>query len=286
MTDTTNGQAFYKGFDENMQCRGFQYVEGETYVHEGRVNVCHSGFHACESPLDTLSYYPPSNSVYRQVQLEGVKKSEGGDSKVAGRKIKIGAKLSLMDLAKLHVDFVMENVKPGDYSAATNTGDRFAATNTGDYSAATNTGDRSAATNTGHYSAATNTGDHSAATNTGYHSAATNTGYQSAATNTGYHSAATNTGDRSAATNTGYQSAATNTGDYSAATVSGKDSIAVVTGYASKARGARGCWIVLTERDPHSYTIKEVRAVCVDGETVKAGVFYTLQDGELVEVGE
>ena len=214
MTDTTNGQAFYKGFDENMQCRGFQYAEGETYVHEGRVNVCRSGFHACESPLDTLSYYPPSNSVYRQVQLEGVKKSEGGDSKVAGRKIKIGAKLSLMDLAKLHVDFVMENVKPG---------------------------------------------------------------YQSAATNTGYRSAATNTGD---------QSAATNTGNYSAATVSGKDSITVVTGYASKARGARGCWIVLTERDPHSYTIKEVRAVCVDGETVKAGVFYMLRDGELVEVGE
>jgi hypothetical protein len=214
MTDTTNGQAFYKGFDENMQCRGFQYAEGETYVHEGRANVCRSGFHACESPLDTLSYYPPSNSVYRQVQLEGVKKSEGGDSKVAGRKIKIGAKLSLMDLAKLHVDFVMENVKPGDHSAATNTG---------------------------------------------------------------YQSAATNTGDHSAATNTGYRSAAT---------VSGKDSIAVVTGYASKARGARGCWIVLTERDPHSYTIKEVRAVCVDGETVKAGVFYTLQDGELVEVGE
>ena len=259
MTDTTNGQAFYKGFDENMQCRGFQYVEGETYVHEGRVNVCHSGFHACESPLDTLSYYPPSNSVYRQVQLEGVKKSEGGDSKVAGRKIKIGAKLSLMDLAKLHVDFVMENVKPGDYSAATNTGD---------------------------YSAATNTGDYSAATNTGYRSAATNTGDRSAATNTGDRSAATNTGDFSAATNPGNRSAATNTGDYSAATVSGKDSIAVVTGYASKARGARGCWIVLTERDPHSYTIKEVRAVCVDGETVKAGVFYTLQDGELVEVGE
>ena len=223
MTDTTNGQAFYKGFDENMQCRGFQYAEGETYVHEGRVNVCRSGFHACESPLDTLSYYPPSNSVYRQVQLEGVKKSEGGDSKVAGRKIKIGAKLSLMDLAKLHVDFVMENVKPGDRSAATNTG---------------------------------------------------------------HHSAATNTGDQSAATNTGYRSAATNTGNYSAATVSGKDSIAVVTGYASKARGARGCWIVLTERDPHSYTIKEVRAVCVDGETVKAGVFYMLRDGELVEVGE
>lgn len=58
-----------------------------------------------------------------------------------------------------------------------------------------------------------------------------------------------NTGDWSAATNTGTQSAATNTGDWSAATVGGAESIAVVTGYGSKAKGAVGCWLVLTERD-------------------------------------
>ena len=33
-------------------------------------------------------------------------------------------------------------------------------------------------------------------------------------------------------------------------------------------------------------TILSVKAVQVDGETVKGGVFYTLRDGELVEVGE
>jgi hypothetical protein len=121
------------------------------------------------------------------------------------------------------------------------------------------------------------TGDRSAATNTGDRSAATNTGYQSAATNTGDWSAATNTGDRSAATNTGYQSAAT---------VEGKESIAIVTGIDSKASGAIGCWLVLTERDGwngETYPIKEVRAVKVDGETIKPGVFYKLQNGEVVE---
>ena len=121
-----------------------------------------------------------------------------------------------------------------------------------------------------------NTGNRSAATNTGDRSAATNTGNRSAATNTGYQSAATNTGD---------QSAATNTGDRSAATVGGAESIAVVTGYGSKAKGAVGCWLVLTERDEKMH-ILGVQAVCVDGETIKADTFYMLKNGAIIEVDE
>lgn len=103
---------------------------------------------------------------------------------------------------------------------------------------------------------------------------------------TGDRSAATNTGNQSAATNTGYYSAATNTGDRSAATVDGKESIAIVTGVDSKASGAIGCWLVLTERggwNGNTYPIKEVRAVKVDGEIIKPGVFYKLENGEVVE---
>ena len=113
-------------------------------------------------------------------------------------------------------------------------------------------------------------------------SAATNTGYQSAATNTGYQSAATNTGDWSAATNTGYQSAATNTGDRSAATVSGEGSVACALGCEGKAKGTKGCWIVLAEwKDGHR---KDVRCFYVDGESVKENVFYKMKEGALVEV--
>ena len=173
----------------------------------------------------------------------------------------------------------------GEQSAATNTGARSAAMNTGEQSAATNTGNWSAATNTGYQSAATNTGNQSAATNTGYQSAATNTGARSAATNTGYQSAATNTGNQSAATNTGARSAAMNTGEQSAATVGGAESIAVVTGYGSKAKGAVGCWLVLTERDEKMH-ILGVQAVCVDGETIKADTFYMLKNGAIIEVDE
>ena len=106
-------------------------------------------------------------------------------------------------------------------------------------------------------------------------------------TNTGDHSAATNTGDQSAATNTGDQSAATNTGYQSAATVEGKESVAIVTGIDGRARGALGCWIVLTERgdfDGVTFPIKEVKAFKVDGVNIKENTFYRLVDGKPVEV--
>ena len=99
---------------------------------------------------------------------------------------------------------------------------------------------------------------------------------------TGNQSAATNTGYWSVATNTGYQSAATNTGYQSAATVSGEESVACSLGEYGKAKGAKGCWLVLAEwKDGHR---KDVRCFYVDGESVKTNVFYTLKDGKLVEV--
>ena len=80
------------------------------------------------------------------------------------------------------------------------------------------------------------------------------------------------TGDRSAATNTGYRSAAT---------VSGEESVACALGYEGKAKGTKGCWLVLAEwKDGHR---KDVRCFYVDGESVKANVFYMMKDGELVE---
>ena len=109
---------------------------------------------------------------------------------------------------------------------------------------------------------------------------------ESSKNQTGCYSAATNTGNYSAATNTGDYSAATNTGCRSAATVDGKESIAIVTGVDSKASGALGCWLVLTDRggwDGDTFPIKEVRAVKIDGETIKPGVFYKLENGEVVE---
>ncbi|WP_237713060.1 hypothetical protein [Serratia sp. M24T3] len=173
----------YKGFDKNMQCRGFQFEMGKTFEHTGKVEACGSGFHACENPLDVFSYYPPGESVYAEVESSGEIDRDGDDSKIASAKITITAEISIHQMVAKAVEWIWgkidktieQTITKGNWSAATNTGNRSAATNTGDQSAATNTGNRSAATNTG---------DQSAATNTGYRSAATNTGNRSAATNT------------------------------------------------------------------------------------------------------
>ena len=82
--------------------------------------------------------------------------------------------------------------------------------------------------------------------------------------------------------NTGNYSAATNTGYCSAAEVKGKDSIAIAAGYNSKASGTIGCWLVLTERNS-DYEIVDVKAVRVDGHSIKENTFYSLENGQIKE---
>ena len=89
--------------------------------------------------------------------------------------------------------------------------------------------------------------------------------------------------------NTGAQSAATNTGYKSAASVEGKDSIACGLGIENKAKGALGCWIVLTEwhrDDNYEWHIKSVKSALVDGVKIKADTFYTLKNGRFIKAKE
>ena len=95
---------------------------------------------------------------------------------------------------------------------------------------------------------------------------------------TGDQGAASATGDRGAASATGYQSAASATG---------KASVALACGIEGKAMGALGCGICLVERgewNGETYPIKHIKAAIVDGEDIKPGVWYTLKNGEFVEL--
>nr|DAI90783.1 MAG TPA: hypothetical protein [Bacteriophage sp.] len=134
----------YKGFNKDMTCRGFQYEEGKEYE-ESNALVCENGFHACEYPLDCLSYYSPSESVYHEVEQSGKLSKESDDTKVASTKIKIGAKLSIAGLVEAAIEYTKERVKQeedsdGDYGASSATGDYGASSATGDYGASSATG--------------------------------------------------------------------------------------------------------------------------------------------------
>lgn len=75
----------YKGFDKNLQCRGFQYEVGGEYT-EDTASLCNKGFHACENPLDTLRYYAPGESRYCEVEIDDNGERNSNDSKVCGSK--------------------------------------------------------------------------------------------------------------------------------------------------------------------------------------------------------
>ncbi|WP_145564217.1 DUF7666 domain-containing protein [Yersinia aldovae] len=167
----------FKGFDQKLQCRGYQFEIGKTFTHEGKVEACGSGFHACEAPFDVFRYYSPDNSRYAVTESFGtIDCEEDGDTKIASASITITAELTLPQFIQRGIDWIWSKVDKSLEQQIMN-------------------------------------GYQSAATNTGYQSAATNTGYRSAATNTGYQSAATNTGNRSAAEVSGSQSVAASFGE-------------------------------------------------------------------------
>ncbi|EAM8207380.1 hypothetical protein HLH60_003947 [Salmonella enterica] len=177
----------FKGFNKDLTCRDFQFAIGETFHHDGKVEACGSGFHACECPFDVFSYYPPAESRYAETISFGViDREEEGDTKIASASITIKSELTLPQFIQRGIEWIWskidksleQQIMTGNRSAATNTGYQSAATNTGDWSAATNTGYRSAATNTGNRSAATNTGDWSAAEVSGSQSVAASLGIE------------------------------------------------------------------------------------------------------------
>ena len=288
----------YKGFNKDMTCRGFQFEEGKAYEHEGDVKVCESGFHACERPLNCFDYYSPASSVYHEVEADGDISKSDDDTKIAAKKIKIGARLDIAGLVQAQFEYVKEHTTTDHTDPKTaNAGDCGAA-NAGDYGAA-NAGNYGAA-NAGNYGAA-NAGDFGAA-NAGNYGAA-NAGDCGAA-NAGNYGAA-NAGDYGAANACNYGAAnagnygAANAGDFGAANAGdcgaaisrgsasvGSGGIAVARGderNQNKVKGGIGAILVIALEPIDTTDIIEWKAAVVDGKKIKADTWYCLKNGELVE---
>lgn len=129
----------YKGFDKDLKCRDFQYEIGKKYEEE-RAEICDTGFHACENPLDVFGYYAPADSRYCEVELDA-NDQKSDDSKRVGKKISIKAEIGIAGIVKAGLEYIKDQVNWDD-DKKSNTGDQSAATNTGDWSAATVEGKR------------------------------------------------------------------------------------------------------------------------------------------------
>lgn len=144
----------FKGFNPDFTCNGKQYEEN-TVFEEDKAEICNSGMHFCEYPLDVFGFYPPINDnceLNEFAEVEALDEVNTDDKiKYCTKKLKVGAKIGIPGLVQASVDYIVEKAEKEKIS--TNTGNRSASTNTGDRSASTNTGDFSASTNTGNRSA-------------------------------------------------------------------------------------------------------------------------------------
>ena len=292
----------FKGTDRNMRSDGLQYEIGKTVEVEGDIKMRDHGLHACEMPLDVLAYYAPCESRYFEAELEDVSEERRKDSKRVGRRLTLGAELSLAGLVEAQVEYV--SARTGDANAERCTGDHGAASATGAYGAASATGFQGEASATGFNGAASATGNHGAASATGFQSAASATGAYGAASATGAYGAASATGVQGvasatgvqgvasatgfngAASATGFQGAASATGNHGVASATGVGCVAMTTDCHGMVKGAVGNAIVCVERgdwDEKTFPIKAILAAIVDGETIKADTWYTVVDGNWKE---
>ena len=251
----------YKGFSKDLKCYGgYQYEIGRTETTDN-ASLCHAGFHFCERPLDVFNHFDPANSRYCEIEAEDVSpETEKFDTKRVAKKLTVKGEIGIAGLVKAQIEYVKAHCthEVKDDGAAT----------AGDSGAAT-AGYRGAAT-AGAWGAAT-AGDSGAAT----------AGDSGAAT-AGYRGAAT-AGDSGAAT-AGAWGAATSRGSVTV----GKEGCGLVRGTAGKIkiRGGMGAILVMCAEKKDSYGIVGWKAAVVDGETIKADTWYTLQNGEFVEVQE
>ena len=298
----------YKGMDSKMQCRGMQYEVGKEFSVDGDIECCGNGLHACERPLEVFGYYAPGTGArYFRVEQSGEMVRDSSDSKVASRKMRVDAEIGIPGLVKAHIEYVKahtttEHTDPeratAGYLGAATAGYLGAAT--AGYLGAATAGDSGAAT-AGNYGAAT-AGDCGAATAgdcgaaTAGDSGAATAGDCGAAT-AGDCGAAT-AGDCGAAT-AGDCGAAT-AGDYGAATAGdcgaatsrgrasvGENGIASARCSHPMAKGGIGAVLVLARERDDNYDLLCWNSAVVDGKTIKANTWYTIDDdGEFVEVEE
>ena len=114
---------------------------------------------------------------------------------------------------------------------------------------------------------------------------------------TGDYGASSATGDYGASSATGYKGASSATGNCGASSATGykgassadnSTAVAVAWGYESKAKGCIGAHIVCAEWKcdnlNNDWVFVGAKMSIVDGVKIKADTYYTLRDGEFVEV--
>ena len=239
----------YKGFDKNMKCRGFQYEVGKEYEMDGEVKCCNQGFHACKSPMEVWDYYDMFDSRYAEVEQSGKIDAGENSTKVCSSRIKIKAELKLADIINIGVEWLKDITSPSKVKADGVLNDN---------------GDRRKQIGSSGYSAKIGSSGDSAQIGS--------------------------SGDSAQIGSSGNYAKIGSSGNYAKIDSTGEDSVIMCAGNSSRAKAKVGSWITLAEWE-WSYEKKRDVPVCVkteyvDGENIKADIWYQLKNRKFVEVTE
>ena len=284
----------YKGFDKNMQCRGFQYEVGKEYEMDGEIKCCNRGFHACKYPLEVWDYYDMLNSRFAEVEQSGKIDEEEKSTKVCSSHIKIKAELKLADIINIGVEWLKDITSPSEVKedgALSDNGDRKKQIGS--------SGDSAKIGSSGYSAQIGSSGDYAKIGSSGYSAKIGSSGYSAQIGSSGDYAKIGSSGDSAKIGSSGDSAKIGSSGDsakigssgdYAKIDSTGEDSVIMCAGNKSKAKAKIGSWITLAEWKWSDEKKRDV-PVCVkteyvDGENIKADTFYQLRNGKFVEVSE
>lgn len=305
----------YKGFNRDLTCRKMQYKIGETYT-TNEAKACKTGFHACIDPLDCLSYYPPSSSVYCSVEQNGKYSFSHADSKVASTEITIGNQLDVDDLIQAHKKYLDENpstkiidkISTKDNTICITDWEETAVTGDCSFAQTDNFGNvvvGSCSVAKGGSNSNVTARDYSIARG-GWYSTVVARANSFALTEVG-GVAVTSTRGKSVAgdegisitdldgwAEAGYRGVAVGkersevkVGDVGVAVggkdvVVGEDGVGVVRDKGGRAKGGMGATLIFIEMNEHGI-VKNKKVITIDGKKYRWGEYYKMVDGQIVE---
>lgn len=108
------GMKGYKGFRKGLICKDKQYEEN-TIFEEPEANICVNGMHFCKNPMDVLDHYPlidDNGEMCEFAEVEAMDETLTNDEKkYCTKKLKIGARLSLVEFIKAGFDVTYRQIK-------------------------------------------------------------------------------------------------------------------------------------------------------------------------------
>ena len=319
--EKSNSQKFiraYKGFEKNLQCRGFQYEIGKKYSISGDIKLCEKGFHACEFPMDAFYFYDMFHSRFCEVKLSGKIDRDDDIVKACASKIKIVKELTLREMIMLSINMLNEYELPivlsgriKDVDAQENSNielkDRYAKiVSMGNYACITsrsfcgsrigssghmaqiNTiGNCASIGSSGHYATIHSSGDCSSIGSSGDSAKIFSSGNEAKIGSIGKYASIYSGGSHTSIASFGDHANIVSNGTYAEAQSSGNNCFVCCCGIGSKVKAEVGSWITLSEyklsEDRHNYDLVCIKTEYIDGCRIKANTWYKLVGGEFVE---